>query len=106
MTTTPLLEDMHKARQDRMLIGGEWVGSSDGAEIEVLDPSLGEPVASVPSASVEDALAAVDAAEQAAASWSATPPRQRGEILRRSFEMMIEKADELADVMTGFIEQA
>ena len=99
MTTTPLLEDMHKARRDRMLIGGEWVGSSDGAEIEVLDPSLGEPVASVPSASVEDALAAVDAAEQAAASWSATSPRQRGEILRRSFEMMIERADELASLI-------
>lgn len=99
MTTTPLLEDMHKARRDRMLIGGEWVGSSDGAEIEVLDPSLGEPVASVPSASVEDALAAVDAAEQAAASWNATSPRQRGEILRRSFEMMIERADELASLI-------
>src|SRR5690606_19077750 len=69
------------------------------AEIDVLDPSTGEPVASVPSASREDVIAAVDAAEAASEAWASTPPRQRGEILRRAFEMMIERSDELASLI-------
>ena len=99
MTENPLLERMKKQGHDRLLIGGEWREASDGAEIEVLDPSTGEPVASVPSASVDDVVAAVDAAEAAAEGWAATPPRQRGEILRRAFEMMIDRSDELASLI-------
>ena len=91
-----LLERMQAAGHDRLLIGGEWRDASDGAEIEVFDPATGEPVASVPNGSPADARAAVDAAEEAAAAWAATPPRGRGEILRRSFELMVERADELA----------
>ncbi|HEX7098155.1 MAG TPA: NAD-dependent succinate-semialdehyde dehydrogenase [Acidimicrobiia bacterium] len=99
MTENPVLEQLKKQGHDRLLIGGEWREASDGAEIEVLDPSTGEPVASVPSASVDDVLAAVDAAEAASEAWAATPPRQRGEILRRAFEMMIDRADDLASLI-------
>ncbi|HJS71814.1 MAG TPA: NAD-dependent succinate-semialdehyde dehydrogenase [Acidimicrobiia bacterium] len=90
---------MRSSSHDRLLIGGEWLDASDGAEIEVLDPSVGEPVASVPSASIEDARAAVDAAEAAAGDWASSPPRQRAEILRRSFELMVERADDLAGLI-------
>lgn len=81
---------------DRLLIGGEWTVSSDGEEIEVVDPSSGAQITSVPSASAEDARAAVDSASDAAAAWAATSPTERGEILRRSFEMMTERAESLA----------
>ena len=99
MSNNPLLERMQKLGHDRLLIGGEWREASDGAEIDVLDPSTGEPVATVPSGSAEDAVAAVDAAEAAAGEWAATPPRQRGEILRRAFELMTAQADELASLI-------
>lgn len=81
---------------DRLLIGGEWTASSDGEEIEVVDPSTGAMITSVPSASAEDARAAVDSASDAAAGWAATSPTERSEILRRSFEMMTERAESLA----------
>ncbi|HUG08629.1 MAG TPA: NAD-dependent succinate-semialdehyde dehydrogenase [Acidimicrobiia bacterium] len=81
---------------DRLLIGGDWGPASDGSVIEVLDPSTGEPITSVPSASAEDARAAVDAAAGALPSWAAASPIDRSEILRRAFELMTERADELA----------
>jgi len=81
---------------DRLLIGGEWNRASDGEEIEVVDPATGTPIVSVPSASAEDALAAVDAAWDSAAAWAATSPTERSEILRRGFEMMTERAESLA----------
>lgn len=85
-----------------MYIGGEWVESaSDGAEIEVLDPATGEPIAIVPSGSTADAIAAVDAASDAAESWATTPPRVRSEILRRSFELMVERSDDLARLIVA-----
>ncbi|MFP3913674.1 MAG: NAD-dependent succinate-semialdehyde dehydrogenase [Actinomycetota bacterium] len=94
-----LLARMQEQGHDRLLIGGEWRQASDGAEIKVFDPSTGEPAATVPSGSSDDARAAVDAADAAAADWAATPPRQRGEILRRAFELMTERADELASLI-------
>jgi succinate-semialdehyde dehydrogenase / glutarate-semialdehyde dehydrogenase len=93
------LEQLKQAGHDRLLIGGEWREASDGAEIDVYDPATGEVVATVPSGSAADATAAVDAAETAAADWAATPPRERGELLRRSFELMTERVDELASLI-------
>jgi succinate-semialdehyde dehydrogenase/glutarate-semialdehyde dehydrogenase len=85
-----------------MVIGGEQVDSaSDGALIEVLDPATAEGIASVPSASVADALAAVDAASDAAAAWASTSPRGRAEVLRRTFDLMIERADDLAELIVA-----
>ncbi|WP_210530358.1 NAD-dependent succinate-semialdehyde dehydrogenase [Rubellimicrobium arenae] len=74
-------------------IGGRWL---PGGGIPVVDPSTGAILAEVPDASVEQGLAAVDAAHAAAASWRATPARQRSEILRRWFDLMKEHAEELA----------
>ncbi|MDT0203029.1 NAD-dependent succinate-semialdehyde dehydrogenase [Nocardioides sp. AE5] len=63
---------------------------------DVLDPADGSVIGSVPDASVEDAHAALDRAVAAQVGWAATPPRERGEILRRAFEMVTERADEFA----------
>jgi succinate-semialdehyde dehydrogenase/glutarate-semialdehyde dehydrogenase len=99
MPPVEILEQLTAAGHDRMLIGGEWRSASDGAAIDVLDPSTAETVASVPSGSAADATAAVDAAAQAAPGWAATPPRRRGEMLRRAFELMTERADQLASLI-------
>ncbi len=83
-----------------LFLGGKWVPASSGGRFDVLDPATGDVVASVADGTVEDAIAAVDAADAAAAGWAATAPRQRAEILRRAFELMTERADELARLIS------
>ena len=68
--------------------------------LDVQDPSTGETIAAVADASPEDALDALSAAHDAFASWRETAPRERGEILRRAYKAMIERADALALLMT------
>ena len=80
-------------------IGGEWRKASDGDTFEVDDPATGKVIATVANASVDDGLAAVAAAHDAFASWAATPPRQRAEMLRRAFELMTERAAEIAELI-------
>jgi succinate-semialdehyde dehydrogenase/glutarate-semialdehyde dehydrogenase len=83
----------------RLLVGGQWRAGGAGV-LPVEDPSTGEPFAEVADATVADGIAALDAAAAAQASWAATPPRDRGEILRRAFELITARADDLALLMT------
>jgi succinate-semialdehyde dehydrogenase/glutarate-semialdehyde dehydrogenase len=83
-----------------LYIGGEWRAASGGATLPVEDPATGETLCEVADATPDDARAALDAACAAQADWAAHPPRERGEILRRAFEEMTERADELALLMT------
>jgi succinate-semialdehyde dehydrogenase/glutarate-semialdehyde dehydrogenase len=84
-----------------LLIGGAWRPAAGGAEIQVLDPATGEPIGAVADATVGDARAAVDAAAAAAPAWAATPPRERAEILRRGFELMRAREEEIAATITA-----
>ncbi|WP_038975136.1 NAD-dependent succinate-semialdehyde dehydrogenase [Bradyrhizobium genomosp. III] len=79
---------------------GDWRDSETGATIEVRNPSNDEVIAHVANASVADALAAVDAAAAAAPAWPATSPRQRAEILRKCFELMIAEERELVRLIS------
>lgn len=101
MGDTVLLDRLRESGHDRLLIGGEWRAASDDAEIEVLDPATGSHLATVASGSVADARAAVDAAATVAGEWAATAPRRRAEILRRSFELMTERSDDLAALIVA-----
>jgi succinate-semialdehyde dehydrogenase/glutarate-semialdehyde dehydrogenase len=83
----------------QLYIGGEWRDGALGT-IDVEDPATGETLTTVADASPEDAKAALDAAAEQAASWAAHPPRERGEVLRRAFEMIVERQDDLALLMT------
>ena len=83
-----------------LLIGGEWRDAEGGATLAVEDPATGESLCEVADATAADALAALDAAVAAQEAWAAHPPRERGEILRRAFEQMVARADELALLMT------
>jgi len=84
-----------------LLIGGQWGQSRSGASFPVVDPATEEPLAEVADGTVEDALAAVTAAQQALPGWAATPPRQRAEILRRAWQLMTERAEPLARLMSA-----
>ena len=84
----------------QLYIGGEWRDASGGATLEVEDPATGDSIATVADATPEDATTALDAACAVQAEWAAHPPRERGEILRRAYETITERAEELALVMT------
>jgi succinate-semialdehyde dehydrogenase/glutarate-semialdehyde dehydrogenase len=79
-----------------LFIGGKFVASAGDARFEVRDPSTAQVVAHVADGTVDDAIRAVDAAEAAAAGWADTSPRERSEVLRRAFDLMTERAEELA----------
>jgi len=84
----------------QLFVGGEWRDATGGATLNVEDPSTGETIATVADATPEDAASALDAACGVQAEWAAHPPRERGEILRRAYEAIVERADELALIMT------
>ncbi len=81
-------------------IGGKWRKASDGARFDVIDPATENTIASVASASVEDAKAAIDAASGAFAAWAAKKPRERAEILRKAFELIVRDAERFAKLIT------
>jgi succinate-semialdehyde dehydrogenase/glutarate-semialdehyde dehydrogenase len=81
-------------------IGGQWRKASDGKRFDVIDPATENMVASVASATVDDAKAAVDAAGAAFPAWAAKKPRERGEILRKAFELIMRDAERLAKLIT------
>ncbi len=83
-----------------LLIDGHWRDAGGGARFAVEDPATTEALCEMADATPADAVAALNAACSAQAEWAATPPRQRGEILRRSFELIVERADDLALLMT------
>ncbi|MDK4309081.1 NAD-dependent succinate-semialdehyde dehydrogenase [Corynebacterium accolens] len=84
----------------QLLIGGEWRDSASGETFDVENPATGEKLATLASANSEDATAALDAACAVQDEWARTTPRERAEILRRAFELVQERADDFAALMT------
>jgi succinate-semialdehyde dehydrogenase/glutarate-semialdehyde dehydrogenase len=84
----------------QLFIGGEWVDSTSGRSISVKDPATGLVLKTIADASVDDAKRAMDLAADTQGSWAATAPRVRGEILRGAFDLLQERADEFALIMT------
>ncbi len=83
-----------------LLVGGTWREASGGDRFDVHDPATGAVLTTCADATPEDGLAALSAAHEAQPGWAATPPRDRGEILRRAFEEVTARADEFAMLMT------
>ena len=86
--------------EKRLYIGGEWRDASGGGTLAVIDPATEEPLCEVADATPEDAMTALDAADAKRAEWAASPPNDRAGILWKAFELMMERADELALLMT------
>ena len=84
----------------QLFIGGEWRDASGGKTLDIEDPSTGETLTAVADATPEDAKAALDACCAVQDEWGRHPPRERAEILRRSFQAMMDNVDDLALVMT------
>jgi succinate-semialdehyde dehydrogenase / glutarate-semialdehyde dehydrogenase len=93
-------QEVVEAVPKQLLIGGKWVDGSGDGTVAVEDPATGKTIAEVADATPDDAMAALAAAADAQAQWRDHPPRERGEILRRAFELMTERADDLALLMT------
>ena len=85
---------------DGLFIGGSWQPARSGSTLEVIDPATGSVIKTVADAGEEDGRAALDAAVDAAADWARTPPRERSEILRRTFELIQQRKDDVALLMT------
>src|SRR3974377_2394973 len=80
-------------------IGGKWRKASDNARFDVLDPATDDVITSVASGRVEDATAGGDAADAAFKDWASRSTRQRGEILRKAFELMIAQSERFAKLI-------
>jgi succinate-semialdehyde dehydrogenase/glutarate-semialdehyde dehydrogenase len=85
---------------DTLFIAGKWVAASGGGTLDVQDPATGEVIRTIADATAEDAQKAMDAAADAQASWAATAPRERSNLLRRAFDLLMERADDFALLMT------
>ncbi|MDQ1547048.1 MAG: succinate-semialdehyde dehydrogenase / glutarate-semialdehyde dehydrogenase [Actinomycetota bacterium] len=85
---------------DQLFIGGQWVDSTSGRSIDVRDPATGLVLKTIADASVADARRAMDVAAETQASWAATAPRVRGEILRGAFDLLQERLEDFALLMT------
>jgi succinate-semialdehyde dehydrogenase/glutarate-semialdehyde dehydrogenase len=85
--------------ETQLFIDGTWREAADGARFAVHEPATGAELARVADGSVADGLAAVAAAHAAQPGWAAAPPRQRSEVLRRAFELMLAHADALAELI-------
>src|ERR1700741_1116439 len=99
MNTSPydnLLAGVHT----ELYIGGKWRAAAGGPPFDGTHPGPGAFAARVASGSVEDAKAAVDAAAAAGPAWAARKPRERGEILRKAFELIMRDAERIAKLMT------
>jgi succinate-semialdehyde dehydrogenase/glutarate-semialdehyde dehydrogenase len=83
----------------QLFIAGEWRDGRNGT-FDVEDPSTEQSLCAVADASPADAMTALDAAVQAGPEFAATAPRERGEILRRAFELITGRIDELGLLMT------
>ena len=83
-----------------LFVNGQWRPSGGGKTFDVEDPSTGKVLRAVADATVEDGMAALDAAVAAQAGWARYPPRERGEILRRAYEVMMARQEDLALLMT------
>jgi succinate-semialdehyde dehydrogenase/glutarate-semialdehyde dehydrogenase len=92
--------DLLDSVPDGLLIGGAWRPAAAGATLTVEDPATGKTIKTIANAGAEDGMAALDAAVDAAATWAATPARTRGEILRRAFDLLQERSEDFALLMT------
>jgi succinate-semialdehyde dehydrogenase/glutarate-semialdehyde dehydrogenase len=83
-----------------LLINGEWHAAEGGKTVAVNDPATGDVLIEIADASVDDGIKAMDAAAEAFPSWAATPARERAEILRRAFDLLQERKEDVALLMT------
>ena len=83
-----------------MFVDGSWTASRSGRTFEVTDPATGEVLGRVPDGGADDARDAVAAADQAFGAWAATTAHHRADVLHRAWQLMLARAEQLAELMT------
>jgi succinate-semialdehyde dehydrogenase/glutarate-semialdehyde dehydrogenase len=83
--------------QTELFIGGQWRPASDGATFPIIDPSTEQSIADVSSATVDDVIEAVEIADAAGKEWAQRAPRERAEILRKSWELLSARKQDIAE---------
>ncbi|WP_284982517.1 aldehyde dehydrogenase family protein [Arthrobacter sp. efr-133-TYG-118] len=99
MTETNTLDHERQTLLDvptGLLINGQWREASGGARFAVEDPATGNTLLEIADATSDDALAALDAADAVQASWARTGPRERAEVLRRTFDIIVQWTEDFA----------
>jgi succinate-semialdehyde dehydrogenase/glutarate-semialdehyde dehydrogenase len=87
------------ARKWKMYVDGAWEEASGGKTFAVRNPANGEVVGIIPDGGVEETRRAIEAADRAFPKWARTPAKERGEILRRTQNLMAEQRDEIAKLV-------
>ncbi len=85
----------------KAFVAGEWVGAKDGATFDVTNPARGDVICAVPDLSREEVAGAIDAAQNAMGSWATKTAKDRAQVMRRWFDLMVENADDLAAILTA-----
>ena len=89
--------ELFQGPKTQLRIGGDWT-EGDG-ELDVIDPATEQVLAAVSTAGIGEARLAVDAAAEAGPGWAATAPRRRSDILRRAYDLMLEREEQLAELI-------
>ena len=89
-----------KFYRDKCYINGEWINSDSGENISVNNPATLEEIVTVPKCETAETKRAIEAANAAWPEWKAKSARQRSDILRKWFDLIIENKEELAQIMT------
>ena len=84
-----------------LFIDGQWVDAADGATAEVVNPATEEVLATIADGGRADAERAIQVAARTQQTWGRTPPRERSEILRRAYQLVMARQDDLAAIMTA-----
>ncbi|KAG8705324.1 succinate semialdehyde dehydrogenase NADP+ linked [Ceratobasidium sp. 394] len=86
--------------KNQAFIAGQWVDAKDGGKIKVTNPATGEDLGTVPELGVEDTKKAIQHAAEAFKTWSKTTAKERHDILRRLYQLMMDNNDDLGLIIT------
>lgn len=92
--------DLLAAVPTQLFINGQWVDGQAENQIDVEDPSTGKVLTTISNANTQDALRALTAADEAQQKWSRTAPRERAEILRKTFDLVRARSEEFATLIS------
>jgi len=100
MSTASAEQGVVEGVQTKLFIAGQWRDAAEGGTLPVEDPATGETLTEVADATLDDAKAALAAAHETFPEWRNTAPRERGDVLRRAYDAIMERQDDLALLMT------
>ncbi|MGR3400112.1 MAG: NAD-dependent succinate-semialdehyde dehydrogenase [Paracoccus sp. (in: a-proteobacteria)] len=87
--------------ETRAFVAGAWVDADDGATFEVRNPARGDVITQVADVGRPEVARAIDAAHEAMKDWAARPAKERAQVMRKWYDLMMQNQDDLATIMTA-----